>query len=75
MLYRGGADRTAQTLADSLGAEAAREEGMPMTYLRPLVYVDSDIPAGLTIDAWRRDRRPKPTTNTRLRRLARRVGL
>ena len=46
-----------------------------MTYLRPLVYVDTDIPAGLTIDDWRRDRRPEATTNPRLRRLARRVGL
>jgi hypothetical protein len=46
-----------------------------MTYLRPLVYVDTDIPAGQTLDAWRRARRPEPSATPRLRRLARRAGL
>ena len=45
-----------------------------MTNLRPHVYVESDIPAGLTIDDWRRDRRHETTTTTRVRRLARRAG-
>jgi hypothetical protein len=46
-----------------------------MDTARPLIYVDSDIPAGLTIHDWRHARRPDSTTATpRLRRLARRVG-
>jgi hypothetical protein len=46
-----------------------------MNTARPLIYVDTDIPAGLTIVDWRRERRPDTTTATpRLRRLARRVG-
>jgi hypothetical protein len=46
-----------------------------MNTARPLIYVASDIPAGLTINEWRRARRPGTTTATpRLRRLARRVG-
>jgi hypothetical protein len=47
-----------------------------MTHLRPHVYVESDIPAGLTINDWRRTRRPDTTIAApRLRRLVRRVGL
>jgi hypothetical protein len=45
-----------------------------MNTARPLIYVDSDIPAGLTINDWRRVRRPETTATPRLRRLARRAG-
>jgi hypothetical protein len=45
-----------------------------MAYLRPLVYVESDIPDGLTIGDWKRTRRPEPPATPRLRRLARRRG-
>jgi hypothetical protein len=44
------------------------------SHLRPLLYVESDIPAGLTISDWRRTRQAETTATPRLRRLARRVG-
>jgi hypothetical protein len=45
-----------------------------MDTARPHLYVESDIPAGLTINDWRRVRRADTTATPRLRRLARRVG-
>lgn len=44
-----------------------------MNTARPLIYIDSDIPAGLTLNDWRRTR-SETTAIPRLRRLARRVG-
>ena len=41
---------------------------------RPVLYVESDIPVGLTISDWRRARHAETTATPRLRRLARRVG-
>jgi hypothetical protein len=38
------------------------------------MYVDTDIPAGLTIHDWRRNRHAETPATPRLRRLARRVG-
>jgi hypothetical protein len=42
--------------------------------VRPYVYVECDIPEGLTIKEWRRARHAEPAPRARLRRLARRVG-
>ena len=41
-----------------------------MTSAAPHIYVESDIPEGLTINEWRR-RRHTPRPASRLRRLAR----
>ena len=46
-----------------------------MNSARPLIYVESDIPAGLTINDWRRTRHVETIATPRLRRLARRVGI
>jgi hypothetical protein len=44
----------------------------------PLLYVESDVPAGMTLAEWRRHRRaddaPRRSARRTVRRLARRLG-